>query len=221
MRQTSPAPPPSALQTVLQLFLSLMVVATLGFIMASWAQISTQPLPARDTPSQVMRLPSLFTPEVRHWSASIARWAATYDLDPLLVATVMQIESCGDPRAVSHAGARGLFQVMPYHFEDGENALDPETNARRGLGYLRQMLNRTDGDVRLALAAYNGGPARLQEPEAHWPRETRLYVHWGWGIYRDAQAGLDRSATLEEWLMAGGRHLCRQAHANLPLSPSE
>jgi len=207
-------------QTVLHLLLSLAVTAMLGFMVVLWAQISTQAAAA--APANLAQpLPPLFTPEVRHWGPSIARWAEVYDLDPLLIATVMQIESCGNPWAVSHAGARGLFQVMPYHFKDSENALDPETNARRGLGYLRQMLNRTDGDVRLALAAYNGGPARLQEPEALWPRETRLYVHWGWGIYQDAQAGLEHSATLEEWLAAGGRHLCQQAHANLPLSPSE
>ncbi len=207
-------------QGVLNMLLSLLVTGMLAAMVLFWAQVSLQAAPPpRATPTPpTAALPPFFTPEVRYWAADIQRWAAAHDLDPLLVATVMQIESCGDPRAVSRAGARGLFQVMPYHFQDDENPLDPETNARRGLGYLRQMLDRTDGDVRLALAAYNGGPARIGQPEDWWPAETRRYVQWGWGIYQDAQAGRASSPTLEAWLAAGGRYLCHQAQANLPLA---
>jgi hypothetical protein len=61
-------------------------------------------------------LSPIFTPEIHYWADSIIRWAAASNLDPNLAAVVMQIESCGDPRATSRAGAMGLFQVMPYHF---------------------------------------------------------------------------------------------------------
>ncbi|NPA30834.1 MAG: lytic transglycosylase domain-containing protein [Chloroflexi bacterium] len=213
--------PPSGAspQGFLNWLLSLVVIGLLVAMFFFWIQAVQGPGFAASSYADASPLPAFFTPEVRYWSADIQRWAAANDLDPLLVATVMQLESCGDPRAVSHAGARGLFQVMPYHFQAGENPLDPDTNARRGLAYLRRMLTRADGDVRLALAAYNGGPARLEQPESGWPAETRRYVAWGWAIYQDAQAGRERSPALEAWLNAGGRALCHQAQANLPALP--
>ena len=162
-------------------------------------------------------LAPFFTPEVQYWAPHIRRWSDAYGLDPNLIATVMQIESCCDPRALSRAGARGLFQVMPFHFTPQEDPFHPETNARRGLSYLRQALQRAQGDVRLALAMYNGGPAVLALPEAFWPAETRRYVSWGAGIYADAQAGKSTSPTLARWLAAGGASLCRQAHRRLGL----
>ena len=55
----------------------------------------------------------VFTPQVRTWSAEISHWAVEFDLDPNLIALVMQIESCGHPRVHSSAGAQGLFQVIP------------------------------------------------------------------------------------------------------------
>src|SRR5688500_10923905 len=61
----------------------------------------------------------LFTNEIDYWSSDLVRWANAYDLDPNLLATVMQIESCGHPTVVSRAGAQGLFQVMPFHFSTG------------------------------------------------------------------------------------------------------
>ncbi len=90
---------------------------------------------------------SLFTPEVQHWGPQITAWAAAHGLDPNIAATIMQIESCGDPQAVSVAGAQGLFQVMPFHFGAGEDMLDPDTNARRGLTYYVERLQQTGGDV--------------------------------------------------------------------------
>ena len=96
-------------------------------------------------------LSPIFTPEIQHWSGSILRWAAEANLDPNLAAVVMQIESCGDPRATSRAGAMGLFQVMPFHFLPAENPYHPDTNALRGLGYLKRSLDAANGVSRLAL----------------------------------------------------------------------
>jgi soluble lytic murein transglycosylase-like protein len=149
-----------------------------------------------------------FAPNVQRWSADIVRWSAEHDLDPNLVATVMQIESCGQSRAVSVAGASGLFQVMPFHFQTGEDHFNPETNAKRGLNYLAGAVERADGSVTLALAGYNGGYGTMRKPYDQWPTETQRYVYWGAGIYEDAQAGLAESARLQEWLRAGGAGLC-------------
>ncbi len=71
------------------------------------------------------QLSPLFTPQVLRWSDRILGWASDHDLDPNLVATVMQIESCGHPGVASSAGAIGLFQVMPFHFEAGEDSSNP------------------------------------------------------------------------------------------------
>ena len=162
-------------------------------------------------------LPVLFTPEVRYWEEEILQWASEHGLDPLLAATVMQIESCGHPNAISRSGAMGLFQVMPYHFQQDEDGFDPDTNALRGLAYLEQALNAHQGDARLALAGYNAGISGSSRMEEFWPAETKRYVYWGTGIYADALAGAESSNRLQEWLGAGGNSLCKQASSALEL----
>ncbi len=161
----------------------------------------------------------LFTPEVQFWGAQIVRWASSHDLDPNLAATVMQIESCGNPDARSNAGATGLFQVMPDHFFPNEDAYDPNTNASRGLDYLQHALQSAAGNTRLALAGYNGGIAVIGRAELTWPAETLRYAYWGSGIYTDAAQNAARSARLDEWLAAGGASLCQKAHQRLGISP--
>lgn len=158
---------------------------------------------------------SIFTPEVQWWEADILRWAEQSGVDPNLAATVMQIESCGDPFARSYAGASGLFQVMPFHFEPGEDHFDPSTNAKRGLDYLRLSLDTANNDPRLALAGYNGGVGVIGWGETSWHAETSRYARWGIGIYLEALSGTGQSPTLQDWLAAGGASLCAQARQNL------
>jgi soluble lytic murein transglycosylase-like protein len=172
----------------------------------------------RDWFNRVLRpspLAPLFTHEIAYWGQDIRRWAETYGVEPNLLATIMQIESCGHPTIASHAGAQGLFQVMPFHFEAGEDPLDPDTNARRGALFLKFCMDYTGGDVGLTLACYNGGPATTRNP--NWSSETRRYYHWGTGIYADALVGKSRSDTLDAWLKAGGSGLCALAARELGL----
>lgn len=160
-------------------------------------------------------LAEFFAPSVRHWAGEIKAWASRYEVDRDLLATVMQIESCGHPSVVSVAGARGLFQVMPFHFSEGEDMLDPDTNARRGATYLNYCHRAADAVVGLTLACYNGGPAVLSQQRENWPQETQKYHRWGVGIYSDASSGKQRSETLDKWLDAGGSRLCERALAEL------
>lgn len=160
----------------------------------------------------------IFAPPVQHWAPKILEWSAAHGLDPNITATIMQIESCGDPQALSHAGATSLFQVMPFHFEPGENAFDPDTNALRGLSFYVYVLDLTNGDVGRALAGYNGGPRAALNGWDSWVSETRRYYTWGTGIYEDASAGLTESPTLQEWMAAGGASLCQQAANRLGLN---
>ena len=161
----------------------------------------------------------IFTPEVQFWAGRIQSWASSAGLDPNLAATVMQIESCGDPLALSRSGAMGLFQVMPYHFTSSDNPYAPETNARRGLDYLKRSLEAAQGDPRLALAGYNGGIGVIGMSESVWALETQRYVYWGSGIYAQATSGASDSPRLQEWLASNGAFLCKQAHNRLGINP--
>lgn len=159
----------------------------------------------------------LFTAEIQYWAPQIERWAAEFGLDPNMVATVMQVESCGDPKAISRSNAQGLFQVMPFHFTEGENMLDPDTNARRGMAYLAERLVQTNGEVGNAFAGYNGGHVAAAGSWDTWVHETQRYYVWTTGIYADAKLGKATSETLEKWLQAGGASLCNQASTRLNL----
>jgi hypothetical protein len=163
-------------------------------------------------------LSPIFTPEIQYWSDDIIRWANTASVDPNLAAVVMQIESCGDPQALSRSGAMGLFQVMPFHFHRGENGFNPETNALRGMNYLSRSLSTGGGNARLALAGYNGGIGVISRSEWAWPAETKRYVLYGAPIYEDARSGTTSSPMLGEWYRKYGAGLCRQASERLGIA---
>ena len=163
-------------------------------------------------------LSALFTPEVQFWAASLKRWSAENGVDVNLAATVMQIESCGNPDARSSSGAMGLFQVMPFHFLGNENGYAPDTNALRGLDYLRRSVERANGNARLALAGYNGGIGVIGWDEAAWPAETKRYVYWG-AMYDDAVQNAATSTRLDEWKTATGNSLCIKASQRLGIKP--
>jgi len=167
---------------------------------------------ANQTPQLIV-----FRPSVRFWADEIEIWAETHSLDPILIATVIQIESCGDPKAISHVGAQGLFQVMPFHFNPDEDMIAVPNNAARGLAYLREAYTLSNGDIRRTLAGYNGGHGQITQPAFLWPEETQRYVRWGFGIYQDALSGKDNSLTLDAWLENGGWSLCLQAEQSLGL----
>ena len=190
-------------------FFVLLVGSLLAFFAFS---TPVQSLPMQMVaPGTVNKLSPVFTPEVQYWNASISRWASASGLDPNLVAVIMQIESCGNPFARSSAGAAGLFQVMPFHFAATDNPTAPDTNALRGLDYLKRSLAASHNDARLAMAGYNGGISVISRGEWSWPAETIRYAYWGSGIYADALGGAAGSSRLTEWLRAGGSGLCNRA----------
>ena len=192
------------------------LITALSFFtpLPTYAAVSTQSTSISST-----GLSPIFTREVQYWANDIQRWANASSLDPNLVAVVMQIESCGNPYAVSSAGATGLFQVMPYHFQSGENPYNPGTNALRGLNYLTRSLETSRGNVRFALAGYNGGIGVISRGEWTWPAQTLRYVYYGAPIYEDARSGATSSPKLDEWYRKYGAGLCRQASQKLGLNP--
>src|SRR5258706_3260794 len=160
---------------------ALLVTFVAGFAnpfagpVAAQAVPQAAPIPAANRGA----LSALFTPEIQFWAASLRHWAADNNVDVNLAATVMQIESCGNPAARSSAGAIGLFQVMPFHFYSSDNAYDPDTNAQRGLAYLRRSFEAAAGDARLALAGYNDGVGVTRPGEAARASLNDAVVHYG------------------------------------------
>mgnify|MGYP003508062609 FL=1 len=89
-------------------------------------------------------------------------------LDPELVLSVIQVESNFDPYAISHAGARGLMQVMPFWLKEigrpGDSLFRETTNLRYGCTILKFYLDKEKGDRVLALARYNGSRGSRKYP---------------------------------------------------------
>lgn len=111
--------------------------------------------------------------------------ARNYDLDPALLASVIYHESKFDASAESPAGAIGLMQLTPETAQgialrtggsrfELSDLYDPELNVRYGSWYLRHLLDKYDGDVETALAAYNGGQGNVDRGVVF--AETKEYV---------------------------------------------
>ena len=108
--------------------------------------------------------------------------AAAERLEPALLRAIIQVESHFNHKAVSPVGARGLMQIMPETAESVGNvaALDkhnPRANIMAGAHYLRGLINKFRGNLKLAIAAYNAGPNAVLKYNGMPPyTETRLYV---------------------------------------------
>jgi soluble lytic murein transglycosylase-like protein len=105
--------------------------------------------------------------------------SATYGVNPGFVRAIIHAESRFNPNAVSHVGAQGLMQLMPVtaRYLGVSDPFDMRQNIFAGVKYLSNLLDRFDGDVGLAAAAYNAGPNAVARRGGIPPfRETRGYV---------------------------------------------
>ncbi len=104
------------------------------------------------------------------------------NLDPELVLAVIEVESNFNRFAISHAGARGLMQIMPFWLEEigrpDDNLFEVDTNLRFGCTILRHYLDRENGDLQRALARYNGSIGQTWYPRRVMAAlEARWYAH--------------------------------------------
>lgn len=115
----------------------------------------------------------------RRFQKMIDQAGSRYEVDPDLIRAVIMVESGYNPNAVSNKGARGLMQLMPRTAEamGVKDSFNPEHNIDGGVRYLKKLLNRFDGNVELALAAYNAGSRKVRKYKGVPPyKATRLYI---------------------------------------------
>jgi soluble lytic murein transglycosylase-like protein len=130
--------------------------------------------------------------ETRKYLVFVDRASRAHGVDGALVHALIFAESSYDPNAVSPAGATGLMQLMPatakrYGVSD---LFDPEQNIRGGVRHLKDLLVQFDGDIELAIAAYNAGPNAVIRAGMRIPPypETTTYVPKVIGHYRRLSA---------------------------------
>ncbi len=187
-------------------------------------------------PYQPAGITAAWVPDtVKHWSGTINEMAKKYDIDPNLVAIIITMESGGNAKAKSEAGAQGLMQIMPATGSDiarkyvkepvGKyDLLDPKTNIEFGTAYLAFLRDYFTTDqpgpdsiatVELIAAGYNGGPgtaAALEKGEGLRDTQPVIYSRDAFNMWRERVS--KTSPTFDRWKERGGSSLLTAATAS-------
>ena len=115
----------------------------------------------------------------RLFHSIIIQTAIRYQVDPALIKAIIMAESGYNPRALSKKGAKGLMQLMPETAQDlnVEDIFNPQQNINGGVRYFKKLVNQFNGDLKLALAAYNAGSKTVRQYKGVPPfKETQYYI---------------------------------------------
>jgi hypothetical protein len=130
----------------------------------------------------------------------IIQVSSRHQVDPALVKAIIMAESGYNPKAISKRGAKGLMQLMPSTAEalGVEDIFNPKQNISGGVRYFKQLVNKFDGDIKLALAAYNAGSRNVRQYQGIPPfKSTQYYikkVFRYYQLYKDKMPGETDSA---------------------------
>ena len=180
---------------------------------------------APTTPQYRLLQPGVLPPTARLTAANMSElidaFAAESELDPALIRAVIQVESNFNRKAVSPKGAQGLMQLMPatiWRLSVGD-AYDPHENIGAGVRYLRQLLDRFQGDLTLTLAAYNAGENAVLRYKGVPPyQETRDYVAKVLSLYRRGQRERSTNGVIKPVPDSGRGAIVQVATARPPAS---
>ena len=142
----------------------------------------------RDSEKRSPQIPSVSVQGEHVFYPIIFAAAGKYRVDPSLVKAIIQAESDYNPRAVSKKGASGLMQLMPKTAKElgVQDLFNPEHNIYGGVRYLKHLLDQFEGDVQLALAAYNAGIGNVRRYQGIPPyKATDYYVKKVLQYYQD------------------------------------
>ena len=171
-----------AVELVCSLFIAVMI---LGVALISNGNnqmvINPQKLSKMHPASQTeQRLPSVSGKKAEHlYHMFIIQTASRYQIDPALIKAIIMAESGYNTKAVSKRGAKGLMQLMPETARSlgVEDIFNPHQNIMGGIQYFKHLVNRFNGDVKLALAAYNAGSRNVRNYNGVPPfKATRSYI---------------------------------------------
>ena len=145
----------------------------------SFVDVATSEIASFEPAPSEPNLPIRQISRTQDLNAIIGNASSRSRIDPDFIASVIYAESGNNPRAVSRKGAQGLMQLMPETAKNlgVTNSFDPAENVDGGVRFLEELLHRYNDDAAKALAAYNAGPARVQQYHGVPPfRETRSYI---------------------------------------------
>jgi soluble lytic murein transglycosylase-like protein len=148
-----------------------------------------------EKPDQTLPIVSLNSAE-RLFQPIVLKAANRHKVEPAMVMAIIMVESSYNPKAISKKGAKGLMQLMPTTARSlgVKDIFNPEHNINAGVRYFKKLLNRFDGDVELALAAYNAGSRKVREHRGIPPfRATKYYIKKVIKYYRYYKAQMDNS----------------------------
>ena len=154
------------------------IIAVFSAVLVSFP-VSLKAETLSDNPGQNRTLALMLKNRDYLYHHIILKAALRHEMDPALVKAIIMAESGYNPRAISRKGAKGLMQLMPSTAKSlgVENIFDPEHNINGGVRYLKRIVNRFSGDLKLALAAYNAGTRKVLNYNGVPPfTATRLYI---------------------------------------------